>query len=82
MKQPYNYQFVKGILYRIDNSLTHHDLRIYAPESCIITREDNLTLKLRIQLMYEYHEIMSAGHAGVARSFFHIQIFLEAVIET
>ena len=47
IKQPYNYQFVKGILYGIDNSLTHHGLRIYAPESCIITREDNLNLELR-----------------------------------
>ena len=65
IKQHDNWHFVNDVLYKSD---THHGLRIYVPETCMISRKDGTVLSLRAQLLYEYHDAITAGHQGFRRS--------------
>lgn len=63
----HNYALEDGILYRSD---TYHGLRIYVPKTCMVTRSDGVSIDLRSQLLYEYHDSLMAGHQGIRRSLF------------
>ena len=65
IKKQDNYEYINDVLYKTDS---HHGLRLFVPESCMVTRQDGTRISLRAQLLYEFHDVLTAGHQGFRRS--------------